>query len=99
MKHKIYKNLWAGHETYFIAMHPVRSSRNEPPKTGGYGLVKTDEGWQIEKNAVYYSRDLKDSKHFPVVGQADIEALLIEGILSCIDNDKVKNKIKEDLEK
>ena len=81
---KIYKNLWAGHETYFVAMgFPVRSGRCEAKKTGGYGLVKIDDSWKFER-ATYYCHTLKDAEHFPVVGHIDMNKAMTECILKAI---------------
>ena len=88
MKNKIYRNLWAGNETYFIPMHPVHSGKNEAKKTSGYGIVKHDGKWILEKNAVYYTRDLKDPAGFQAVGEIDVNEALIQCILSQIEKPK-----------
>lgn len=84
-KGTILKNLWAGHETYFVYMgFPVRSGKAEAKKTGGYSLVNVDGVWRFEK-AQYYIHSLKDQEHFPVVGHIDFNQTLIDGILNAIE--------------
>ena len=83
-KGTILKNLWAGHETYFVYMgFPVRTGKCEAKATGGYGLVKLDNGWKFEI-AVYYVQSLKDTEHFPVVGYIDINRAMADVILQAI---------------
>lgn len=83
-KGTILKNLWAGHETYFVYMgFPVRTGKCEAKATGGYGLVKLDNGWKFER-AMYYVQDLKDTEHFPVVGYIDINRAMADVILQAI---------------
>lgn len=83
-KGTIFKNLWAGHETYFVYMgFPVRTGKCEEKATGGYGLVKLDDGWKFERT-VYYVRDLNDTEHFPVVGYIDINRAMADVILQAI---------------
>lgn len=83
-KGTILKNLWAGHETYFVYMgFPVRTGKSEAKATGGYGLVKLDDAWKFEK-AEYYVQDLKDAAHFPIVGYIDINRAMADCILQAI---------------
>ena len=85
-KGTILRNLWAGYETYFIYMNfPAHSYKNEANKTGGYQIVNIDGKWKFSK-AVYYTRDLKDTEHFPVVGWIDFDRMVIDGILQAIAN-------------
>ena len=83
-KGTILKNLWAGHETYFVYMgFPVRTGKCEAKATGGYGLVKLDDGWKFER-ATYYVHSLKDTEHFPVVGYIDINRAMADVVLQAI---------------
>ena len=83
-KGTILKNLWAGHETYFVYMgFPVRTGKGESKATGGYGLVNLGDGWKFER-AEYYIHDLKDTEHFPVVGYVDINRAMADVILQAI---------------
>lgn len=90
-KGTILRNLWAGYETYFVYMNfPARSYKNESKKTGGYNLVNVCGTWKLSRG-VYYTCDIKDAEHFPVVGCIDFDRILIDGILNSIwraDNDR-----------
>lgn len=83
-KGTILKNLWAGYETYFVYMgSPVRTGKCEAKATGGYGLVKLDNGWKFERT-MYYVQSLKDTEHFPVVGYIDMNRAMADVILQAI---------------
>lgn len=83
-KGTIFKNLFAGHETYFVYMgFPVRTGKCEAKATGGYGLVKLDNGWKFER-AMYYTHTLKDKEHFPVVGYIDMNRTMADAILQAV---------------
>ena len=105
MKRKIYRNLWAGCETYFIPTGGSnRSGKNEAKIVKGYGIIKDKEGnWSFEKNVAYYAKDLKNEQFFPVVGAVDIEEIIVQGILSgikkTVDRDATISKRKEELGK
>ena len=78
MRNKIYKNLWAGYETYLIKT----SSNNK--HTNGYLLVNIDGKWILDKG-VFYTQDLKyDKEHFQVVGEVDLDKVIINGVLNAI---------------
>lgn len=84
-KGTIFKNLWAGHETYFVYMgFPVRTGRLEAAKVGGYRLVNVDGKWKFERSTMY-RHDLKDEEHFPIVGHIDFAKMCIDGILKAIE--------------
>lgn len=83
-KGTIFRNLWAGHETYFIYMgFPVHTYKMEAKKTGGYMLTNVDGKWKF-KRAAYYAETLKDTEHFPVVGWVDFDRMVIDGLLKAI---------------
>lgn len=83
-KGTIFKNLWAGYETYFVYMgFPVRSGRAEAAKVGGYLLVKVDGKWRFER-AEMYRHSLDDKEHFPIVGHINYDKMMIDGILQAI---------------
>lgn len=84
-KGTIFKNLWAGHETYFVYMgFPVRTGRGEAAKVGGYSLVNVDGKWKFD-SAQYYIHTLPDKEHFPIVGHIDFAQMCIDGILKAIE--------------
>lgn len=84
-KGTIFKNLWAGHETYFVYMgFPVRSGKAEAKKTGGYSLVNVNGNWKFE-SVQYYIHTLLDKEHFPIVGYIDFAQMCIDGILKAIE--------------
>ena len=81
------RNLWAGHETYFIYMgFPAHSFKNESKKTGGYSLVNVYGEWKFSRS-VYYVNSLKDTEHFPVVGWIDFDRMVIDGIRQAINKE------------
>ena len=83
-KGTILKNLYAGHETYFINMgFPVRTGKAEAKAIGGYSLTKVDGEWRFER-AQYYIHSLCDTEHFPIVGYVDLKKTCIEAILKAL---------------
>lgn len=77
----ILKNLWAGHEMYFVNMgFPVRTGKAEAKAIGGYEIIKIDDKWNF-KRAQYYIHSLRDTEHFPVVGCVDLKQVCIDAIL------------------
>lgn len=80
----IYKNLWAGYETYFVYTGKAIRNRRVPSTcTQGYGITRIGENWHFE-TVVYDRSSLMDSMHFPVVGHIDLDKqkdLFVESIL------------------
>ena len=77
----VYKNLWAGHETYFIRLGS--SGRYAV----GIGVVNIKGEWKVNRNARYYASDLRnDREHFPIVGNVDLNSMIIEAIKREVDN-------------
>ena len=74
-----------GHEAYSCDIQEcsVRTGKCEAKATGGYGLVKLDDGWKFDRS-VYYVQSLKDTEHFPVVGYIDINRAMADVILQAI---------------
>lgn len=81
-KGTIYKNLWAGYETYFVA----RGSCGKPPIVYGWKIVRVNDKWELSE-ARFYDLD-NDREHFPIVGSADIEQAIMQAILSGIGEGK-----------
>lgn len=81
-KGTIFKNLWAGHETYFCYQ---RQSKLNGLKTGyGYSLVNVNGEWRLDMSH-YYKWDLEnDREHFFIVGHADIDEVIKTAILEGI---------------
>lgn len=71
---KLYQNKWAGHETYFVPLHPVRTRKGEASAVGGYEIICIDGVWKCRKGS-YYTHSLRDEEHFPVVGDVKIDIL------------------------
>lgn len=84
-KGTIFRNLWAGHETYFVYQGSLPSKRMQPGMSHGYGLMLRSDGkWRVDRST-YYTHDLEnDREHFPVVGQVDMDKVMSEAILSAI---------------
>lgn len=70
----LYQNKYAGYETYFTPLFPVRTGKNEPSMIGGYEITNVNGEW-ICRKAQYYNHSLKDSENFPVVGKVKINIL------------------------
>ena len=83
-KGTIYRNKWAGFETYFIYLNSVSSSKMEAKKVGGLKIVNINGKWELDK-AEFYKNDLQDSEHFPIVGHININEVLIKAILGAIN--------------
>ena len=83
-KGTIYRNKWAGFETYFIYLNSVPFSKVEAKKVGGLKIVNIDGKWELNK-AEFYKNSLQDSEHFPIVGYININKLLIKAILGVIN--------------
>lgn len=76
----IHKNLWAGHETYFVRMGT--SGRYAT----GISIANVDGDWRVNFKATYYASDLRnDIEHFPVVGSIDIKTVVKEAVLKAIE--------------
>jgi len=79
MKCKIFKNLWAGYETYFIRM------RTSEKYTTGIKIVKANNGWKVAHSTRFYTSDIKnDHVHFPIVGEIDIDKLILDSVLNIV---------------
>lgn len=81
---KIYKNLWAGHETYFI------KCGQDKIFAYGYGLVLTGNKWDLHKANYYLSSLREDREHYPVVGNINLKKIVTEEILSTIREGHLK---------
>lgn len=85
-KGTIFRNLWAGHETYFVYQGSIPTKGMQSATSYGYKLMlyPDSEKWKVSK-ASYYTRDLEnDREHFPVVGQVDMDKVMTDAILSAI---------------
>lgn len=72
---KIYKNLWAGYDCYFIKTH------QSGQYAYGYMIHNAYGSWDI-KSAKYYLSDIKkDREHFPIVGNISLKDLVIKTAL------------------
>ena len=71
----VYKNLWAEYETYFIRLGS--SGRYAV----GFGAANLNGEWKVNRNARYYASDLRnDREHFPIVGNVDLNGMIIDEI-------------------
>ena len=76
---KIYKNLWAGRETYFVRM------RQDKRFAYGVGITNNEGKWGLRKNMTFYLEDLNhDSKHFPVVGEINLNEIIRRAIMEAV---------------
>ena len=85
-KGTIFRNLWAGHETYFVYQGSTPAKGMRSATSYGYKLMlyPYSEKWKVSK-ASFYTRDLEnDREHFPVVGHVDMDKVMVDAILSAI---------------
>lgn len=82
---KIYKNLWSGHEFYFVPTH-TGGRKGEAQVTFGYDVLNVNGEWRFSESGGFYSSDLKDQEHFPVVGNVklDIGGYVISEVLKAL---------------
>ena len=79
-KGTIFKNLWAGYDCYFIYQCPGHSRKGEAAHAKGMCVHNAHGGWEIRR-AEYYTHDLRDSEHFPIVGHIDVDAYILAKVL------------------
>lgn len=84
-KGTIFKNLYAGYDCYFVYQRPGRSAKCEAAKSNGYMLHNANGKWEI-KRADYYTQDLKDREHFPIVDNIDIDGIIINSLLNLLES-------------
>lgn len=76
----IYKNLWAGYETYFVRMGTSGSYAT------GIGVSNVNGDWRVDFSTKYYAVDLRyDKEHFPIVGGVDIKKVVKEAVMKAIE--------------
>lgn len=75
---KIYKNLWAGYETYFV------KKRQDKRYAYGYQIICVDGKWEYRENAMYYLCTIRDSEHFPVVGEINLTEIIFRSIMEAV---------------
>ena len=79
---RIYKNLWAGYETYFIRMGTSGQYAT------GINVVNVEGAWRVDFNGKYYASDLRhDKEHFPVVGSINIKQIIIDALIKVVVTD------------
>lgn len=84
---KIYQNLWAGYETYFVRTGTTTMNRHDCAT--GIEIVNVDGDWHISYGGKYYAADLRrDVEHFPVVGHIDLKKTLIELVLNAVKGEQ-----------
>lgn len=83
-KGTIYKNLWAGYETYFVA----QKIGGRTPTVYGWKIMRVDDKWKLSEGRFYLYDLNNDREHFPIVGSADIEQAIMQAILSGIGEGK-----------
>ena len=76
----ILKNLWAGYDCYLVYW-----GRGHGRDFARMICVHNANGkWEI-RNAEYYTSDLKDQEHFPVVGYIDLNTIIKTAVLDIHD--------------
>lgn len=84
---RIYRNLWASYETYFVKIGSARSEKRELPKTKFLKLTKIDEKWYVDI-AEFYSQGIKDEEHFPVVGNVNLKKVIIDAFMNALNKEE-----------
>ena len=77
---KIYKNLWVSYDCYFIC------SNSNKKYCYGYLVQKPKDKWEF-CHGQFYNSDIKDTEHFPIVGEIDLNNIIIEAVLNNIVNE------------
>lgn len=76
---KIYKNLWAGLETYFVRV------RQDERFAYGVGITNNEGKWGLRKNMMLYLNDLNhDSEHFPLVSEINLNEIIRRAIMESV---------------
>ena len=75
---KIYKNLWASYDCYFI------SSNSDKKYHYGYLVGKPKDCWELCPGQ-FYNSDIKDTEHFPIVGEIDLNNIIVETVLNIVN--------------
>ena len=90
VKGTVFRNMWAGYESYFV--YESCSKIGKEDVATGYGLIRLNENdnWKLDRNIMYYKNDLYDNIHFPIVGNINIDKLIMDALLSIIDVEKNK---------
>lgn len=69
---KIYKNLWAGYDLYLV---PVSGGRM-------ISVHNAYREWRVNYSPGYTRISLRDTEHYPVVGEVDIDQAIISAVLA-----------------
>ena len=81
---KIYKNLWAGYDAYFI-----KTGQNAK-YAYGYLVHNANKKWDVRSSQFYIKDIREDVDHFPVVGEINLKKLVIDNVLKIVGgNDNV----------
>ena len=86
----IFRNLWAGYETYFVYLRQTTIERERC----GDGIIIADykrNGWEMRRGQHYKSDLETDKEHYPVVGHIDVDRLLTDAIITEIQKWKDGN--------
>lgn len=75
---KIYKNLWAGYETYFV------KKRQDKRCAYGSEIIYLDGKWEYRDNAIYALCTIRDSEHFPLVGEINLTEIIRRSIMEAV---------------
>jgi hypothetical protein len=75
---KIYKNLWASYDCYFIC------SNSDKKYHYGYLIWKPKNEWEFCPSQ-FYNSDIKDTGHFPVVGNIDLNSIIVDAVLNIVN--------------
>ncbi len=82
----VYKNLWAGYETYFIRMS------NSGQYACGIGVINVNGDWRVKWNMKYYASDLRhDTEHFPIVARVDLSKMIVDSIKALRNTGEKRN--------
>ncbi len=78
---KIYKNLWAGYDCYFV------KTNSDKMYAYGFNVHNAHGKWEVSKGKRYIS-SLRDMEHYPIVGNIDLNKILIESVLEKVEGEK-----------
>ena len=87
----VYKNNWAGYETYFIRMG------NSGQYAKGIALRNFNGKWKVDFHATFYRSDLRnDREHFPIVGRLNLEKLILEAAWKMLGENAIAEECEEE---
>ena len=81
---KIYRNLWASYETYFVIVGNAWTRANEARRVKVLKVSQIKGKWDIEIAEFYEFSIDEDKEHFLVVGNINLKEIIINELKKSI---------------